>query len=187
MLVVDDNATNRRILEEMLANWEMKPTCVSSAGKALEAIRKAHAQNQPFGLILTDVNMPEIDGFQLAEAVKQDPQLGSTVIMMLTSGDRPGDVARCEDLGAAAYLMKPIKQSELFDAIVSALGIISAEEEEHGRNGGLDQIPSLANSARGRQPGQSEAGGRRIGEMGACRQRRQQRPRSRRRGRRGGL
>ncbi len=143
VLVVDDNATNRRILEEMLANWEMKPTCVPSAGQALEAVRKAQAKNQPFGLILTDVNMPEIDGFQLAETVKQDPQLGSTVIMMLTSGDRPGDVARCEELGAAAYLMKPIKQSELFDAIVSALGIITPDQDEHGQNGGLAQIPSL--------------------------------------------
>ena len=87
--------------------------------------------------------MPVVDGFELAETVKQDPRMGGTVIMMLTSGDRPGDVARCEELGAAAYLMKPIKQSELFDAIVSALGIVAPEEEEHGRERGLDRIPSL--------------------------------------------
>jgi CheY-like chemotaxis protein len=143
VLVVDDNATNRRILEEMLRNWEMKPVCVQSAQAAIEAIREAHRQEDPFGLILTDVNMPETDGFMLAEQVKNDPELGSTVIMMLTSGDRPGDVARCEEMGAAAYLMKPIKQSELFDAIVAALGIITPEPEENGRERKLDRIPPL--------------------------------------------
>ncbi len=94
-------------------------------------------------MILTDVNMPEMDGFMLAEHVKSDAELGSTVIMMLTSGDRPGDVARCEELGAAAYLMKPIKQSELFDAIVSALGIISPDQAEDGKHRQLDRIPHL--------------------------------------------
>jgi CheY-like chemotaxis protein len=73
--------------------------------------------------------MPEIDGFGLAEQVKQDTELGSTVIMMLTSGDRPGDISRCQQLGVAAYLLKPIKQSELFEAIAMALGIGGPEDE----------------------------------------------------------
>jgi signal transduction histidine kinase/DNA-binding response OmpR family regulator len=143
VLIVDDNATNRRILEEMLRNWEMKPTCAPSARIALGHIREAQKQDDPFGLILTDVNMPDMDGFMLAEAVKNDPELGSTVIMMLTSGDRPGDVARCEELGAAAYLMKPIKQSELFDAIVAAMGIIAPEHDDPAKGRELDRIPHL--------------------------------------------
>ena len=65
----------------------------------------------------------------MAEQVKEDAELGSTIIMMLTSGDHPGDIARCEQLGVAAYLLKPIKQSELFDAIVMALGVTAAEDE----------------------------------------------------------
>lgn len=143
VLVVDDNTTNRRILEEMLGNWDMKPTCVPSASAALDSIQEAQRDEAPFGLILTDVNMPAMDGFQLAEEVKNHPELGSTVIMMLTSGDRPGDVARCEELGAAAYLMKPIKQSELFDAIVSALGIVNPEEDGESQKRQLDRIPPL--------------------------------------------
>jgi two-component system sensor histidine kinase/response regulator len=129
VLVVDDNPTNRRILEEMLRNWGMRPTAASGAKVALPLLREAHQSGQPFDLVLTDANMPELDGFDLARQVKQDPQLGSTVIMMLTSGDRPGDIARCEGLGIAAYLLKPIKQSELFDAIALAMGITAPEDE----------------------------------------------------------
>jgi len=128
-LIVDDNATNRRILEEMLRNWEMQPTAVEGAVEALRLMNQAQQEGRPFRLVLSDANMPEIDGFDLARQIKEDSSLGSTVIMMLTSGDRPGDVARCEQLGVAAYLLKPIKQSELFDAIVMALGIAAVEDE----------------------------------------------------------
>jgi len=130
VMVVDDNATNRRILEEMLHTWEMAPATAAGAREAIQLLRQAHELQRPFRLVLTDANMPEIDGFALAEQIKQDPRLGSTVIMMLTSGDRPGDVARCEQLGIAAYLLKPIKQSELFDAIALALGFTSPEGED---------------------------------------------------------
>jgi PAS domain S-box-containing protein len=128
VLVVDDNATNRTILDEMLRNWDMKPEVVAGVAEALQAMREARERQQPFDLILTDVHMPDVDGFELAAAIKNDPQLAGTVIMMLTSADRPGDITRCEQLGAAAYLMKPIKQSELFDAIVSALGVSAPDD-----------------------------------------------------------
>jgi CheY-like chemotaxis protein len=128
VLIVDDNATNRLILEEMLLNWHLPSQAVASADEALGALRAAYERAEPFDLVLTDANMPAIDGFTLAERVKQDPQLGSTFIMMLTSGGRPGDVARCEALHVASYLLKPVKQSELFDAIALALGITAAEE-----------------------------------------------------------
>ena len=125
MLVVDDNATNRRILEEMLANWGMRPTASPAAREALGRLATGRARPaSPIRLVLTDAHMPEMDGFDAgAHASSRIPSLASTVIMMLTSGDRPGDIARCEELGIAAYLLKPVKQSELFDAIMLALGV----------------------------------------------------------------
>jgi two-component system sensor histidine kinase/response regulator len=121
VLVVDDNATNRRILAEMLYNWRMEATTASGAVEALQTIRQAEQSNQPFSLVLSDMHMPDVDGFALAEQIRQDPSLHGTIIMMLTSGDRVGDRQRSEELGIASYLIKPIKQSELFDAMTKAL------------------------------------------------------------------
>ena len=129
VLVVDDNATNRFILQEMLANWGMVPSAAAGAGEALRMLREAQRAGQPFPLVISDVHMPEVDGFGLVDQIKQDPEIGSTVIMMLTSGDRPGDIAQCEQMGVAAYLLKPVKQSELFDAVMIALGVSTAEDE----------------------------------------------------------
>ncbi len=130
VLIVDDNETNRRILEEILTNWHMRPVSAAGVDEALRLLRQASAQNEPFGLVLSDVHMPERDGFDLAQAIKSDPAIGSIVILMLTSGDRPGDIARCEQLGVAAYLLKPIKQSELYDAIVLAISGESAVQSD---------------------------------------------------------
>ncbi len=129
VLVVDDNATNRLILEEMLGNWGVKATSAPGGREALHAMREARRSGEPFLLVISDVHMPEMDGFELLEEVKRDREIGSTIIMMLTSGDHPGDIARCEQMGVAAYLLKPVKQSELFDAIMMALGISAAQVE----------------------------------------------------------
>ncbi|NLX94654.1 MAG: response regulator [Rhodopirellula sp.] len=129
VLVVDDNATNRRILEEVLRSWGMAPKSTESAATAMQLMEATRAEGDPYRLVLTDAHMPDIDGFSLAERIKGDPRLRSTVVMMLTSGDRPGDIHRCEEMGIAAYLMKPIKQSELFDAIMVAMGITAPEDE----------------------------------------------------------
>ena len=129
VLVVDDNATNRRILQEMLTNWGMRPECVGSAAEAMSRMEQAHRGGDGYRLLLTDANMPEIDGFALVAWIKQHSQLGSTTIMMLSSGDAPGDITRCNELGVATYLLKPIKQSEMFDAIMAALGVTAAEDE----------------------------------------------------------
>jgi len=129
VLVVDDNATNRRILEEMLSSWGMCPATAPGAREALRLMREAGQAGTPFRLVLSDAHMPEIDGFTLAEQIGEDPHISSTIVMMLTSGDRPEDIARCEQRGIAAYLLKPVKQSELFDAIMLALGVTAAEEE----------------------------------------------------------
>jgi CheY-like chemotaxis protein len=93
-------------------------------------MRTAHRAGKGFPLVLSDVHMPEADGFDLVQQIRQDPELSSAVIMMLTSGDRPGDIARCEELRISAYLMKPLKQSELFDAIALALGLTAPDEQD---------------------------------------------------------
>jgi PAS domain S-box-containing protein len=121
-LVVDDNATNRRLVEQLLRNWRMEPTTVDGGAEALRALLRARAAGAPFPLVLIDGRMPEMDGFALAARIKEDPTLTGSTVLMLTSDDRPGDLARCRDLGIAAYLVKPIRQSELLDAIVTAVG-----------------------------------------------------------------
>jgi CheY-like chemotaxis protein len=129
VLVVDDNATNRRLLEEMLTGWRMVATLAASAPEALAALREAQKSGNPFSLVLTDAQMPGMDGFSLAEAIRRDSATAGATLVMLTSAGRPGDAARCRALGVAAYLNKPIKRSELRGAIVSILGLQSAERE----------------------------------------------------------
>jgi PAS domain S-box-containing protein len=121
VLVVDDNATNRRILEEMLRNWRMRPTVVAGADEALRELTESIISGEPFPLVLLDGHMPEIDGFMLAEMIRNKPELLSSTLMMLTSGGQLGDVARCRTLGISAYLIKPVTQSDLFDKIVQVL------------------------------------------------------------------
>jgi two-component system sensor histidine kinase/response regulator len=121
VLVVDDNATNRRILKEMLSNWGMVPTLAESGAEGLAVLAQAKEAGRPFPLVLTDANMPLMDGFGFAERIQNQPSPGAT-IMMLSSGGQRGDAARCRELGIAAYLTKPVSQSELLDAIMTALG-----------------------------------------------------------------
>jgi CheY-like chemotaxis protein len=95
---------------------------MASAREAIDELRNAHGERRAYPMVITDANMPDMDGFELASRVKQDADLRSTVIMMLTSGDRSEDVSRCKQAGVVAYLLKPVKQSELFNVIVSSLG-----------------------------------------------------------------
>jgi CheY-like chemotaxis protein len=127
VLVVDDNRTNRGILEGMLKRWEMKPTLVEGGEDALAQLSVAREAGAPYRLILTDMHMPGMDGFSLVERIRQTPQLATATIMMLTSAGHRGDAARCQELGVGAYLLKPIRQSELREAIARALG---AKEQE---------------------------------------------------------
>ncbi len=122
VLIVDDNSTNRRILTEMLTNWAMHPLAVSGVADALDELERMSRAGTPYALILTDSNMPVQDGFELAERIQSHRELCGSMIMMLTSADRSEDLAKCAQLGIAAYLIKPIKQSELLDAIVLAVG-----------------------------------------------------------------
>jgi len=122
VLVVDDNSTNRRVLTEMLQNWKMTPTAVSGASEALEVLAQAYRNGKPYPLALVDMQMPGMDGFELAENIRKHPEYLASTIMMLTSDGKRGDATRCRELGIASYLMKPIAQSELLDAIMTALG-----------------------------------------------------------------
>src|SRR5260370_25227318 len=122
VLVTDDNRTNRRILEGMLKRWEMKSTSVEGGEKALAALSSALEAGDPYELILTDMHMPRMDGFALIEQIRQRPELSAAIIMILTSAGHRGDAARCQELGVAAYLLKPIRQSELREAIARVLG-----------------------------------------------------------------
>ena len=122
VLVVDDNRTNRRILEGMLGRWEMKTTSVEGGKEALEQLSAARDAKEPFGLILTDMHMPKMDGFPLIEHIRHRPGLATATIMMLTSAGHRGDAARCLELGVSAYLLKPIRQSELREAVARVLG-----------------------------------------------------------------
>jgi two-component system, sensor histidine kinase and response regulator len=121
VLVVDDNATNRRIVQEMLLNWGMNPMVVESGSAALSTMHEAATAGKPFDLAVIDYLMPEMDGFDLAERIKQNPSLAGTTLIMLTSAGQRGDGSRCADVGISAYLRKPVKQSELFDAIVCTM------------------------------------------------------------------
>jgi signal transduction histidine kinase/DNA-binding response OmpR family regulator len=120
-LIVDDNFTNRRVLHGILTRWGMKPTAVDGGRAALQAIEVAKNAGYPFPLILLDGQMPEMDGFTLAEHIHEDPALVNATIMMLTSAGHLGDAVRCRELGISAYLVKPIRQGELLDAICQLL------------------------------------------------------------------
>ena len=128
VLVVDDNSTNRRILEDMLTNWRMRPTPVDRGSRALAAMTQARDSGDPFVLVLLDAHMPEMDGFALAERIRQIPGLEAATIMMLSSAGQYGDSIRCRELGIAACLVKPIKQSDLLDAIIKALTVPASHE-----------------------------------------------------------
>ena len=128
VLVVDDNSTNRRILSDMLSNWGMAATVVPGAYEAIHALHQAQQCGRPIRLILSDVNMPDVNGFTLIEWIRRDDKLAGVSVIMLTSGERPGDNAERERLGIASHLIKPAKQSELFDEITVVLGIKPEQE-----------------------------------------------------------
>ncbi len=121
VLVVDDNTTNLLILEQTLTGWGMKPATVDSAWDALKRMERARSAGAPFPLVLLDANMPDMNGFTLAAQIGQEPRLAGATILMLSSSDSVRESARVRELGVAASLVKPIRQSELLDAIMDAL------------------------------------------------------------------
>jgi signal transduction histidine kinase/ligand-binding sensor domain-containing protein/DNA-binding response OmpR family regulator len=123
VLVVDDNAANRRILGETLDRWGMKPVLAADAREAMAALRDAHRSGTGFALLFVDVHMPGTDGFELIGQIDAELGLPRRSTFMLTSAGQRGDAARCRALGVAAYLTKPVDQSQLRDAILAVLAL----------------------------------------------------------------
>lgn len=116
-LIVDDNSTNRRILQDALLSWSLNPTQCEDGRGAVRCLEQAHAQGKPFRLVLLDAQMPEMDGFGVAEWIRKQPHLAGTIIIMLTSAGLRGDAARCRELGVQAYLPKPVRRADLLQSI----------------------------------------------------------------------
>jgi len=130
VLVVDDHATNRHYLEELLASWGMKAALADDGEAALAAISSAIAVGQPYRLVLLDAEMPGMSGFEVAERIQQDASYARTAIMMLSSADRQGDSERCRALGITVFLRKPIQESELFDSILVSLSFATVAQAD---------------------------------------------------------
>jgi PAS domain S-box-containing protein len=150
VLVVDDNFTNRRILTEMFWMWQMKPAEAASGREALSHLRRASERGDPFALVVTDVHMPEMDGFDLAHQIKQTAGLADVVIMMLTSGETRGDIQRSRDLGVSSHLMKPVRRTELRAAITKALRGHSGSESKGEPASQVSHLSNRPASARSR-------------------------------------
>jgi CheY-like chemotaxis protein/HPt (histidine-containing phosphotransfer) domain-containing protein len=129
ILVVDDNKTNLRILDGVLARWNKEATLIADSSLALGALKQAYEDGDPYSLLLLDCQMPGLDGFMVAEKILNNPDLNVKVIMLTSAGHR-GDAARCQELGIAGYLTKPVDQSELLDAILTALGASTTPEQQ---------------------------------------------------------
>jgi two-component system sensor histidine kinase/response regulator len=127
VLIVDDNPTNRRVLADFVTGWGMRASIAASARDALEMLRSTASAGCPFPLILSDVHMPDMDGFALAEQVQRDERLAAMKVILLTSGGQRGDGTRCRDLGVAGYLTKPVRRSDLRAAIAAVLQPASAD------------------------------------------------------------
>jgi len=127
VLVVDDNHTNRRILEEILHTWAAIPTTTEDAVSALAALRAASRAGRPFEVALIDGMMPGMDGFDLAEAIRLEASFPPPLMVMLTSGGQSGESERARSLGISAYLTKPVRQSELFDSLAKMLDAAAPE------------------------------------------------------------
>ena len=122
ILAVDDNGTNRKVVAGMLESWGCRHVEVSSAARALEVLRGAAGDGDPFRVAILDMHMPEVDGEMLGRAIKDDTSLGDAALVMMTSGGVHGDAARLAEAGFAAYLVKPVRQSQLHDCLASVLG-----------------------------------------------------------------
>ena len=121
VLIVDDNQTNRFILDRMLTRWGMHTDCVESGEAALRRLTAAFESGEPYRLMLTDKQMPSMDGFSLVEQIRGKPEVAGTNVIMMSSGAHRGDMARCQELGFSAYLTKPVRQNELRDAVARSL------------------------------------------------------------------
>jgi PAS domain S-box-containing protein len=146
VLVVDDNDTNRRILDEMLRHWHMKPSTADGARAALDLMDRAAQAGVPYQLLVLDAHMPAMDGFDLVGEIRKRPDRDAAGIIVLTSAGQRGDAARCRELGIAAYVIKPVNQSALLDTILTVVGRV--ERHEPSRPEAVEARPENARHLR---------------------------------------
>jgi CheY-like chemotaxis protein len=127
VLIVDDNATNRHILEEWLRSWQMRPAAVGDGMAAVDALWHGAASGRPCALVLLDARMPDTDGLDIAAKIRERSELSSTRIILLTSGERPSDHARIRALRIDAHLLKPVQQEELLETIYRVMNTVDGD------------------------------------------------------------
>jgi signal transduction histidine kinase/CheY-like chemotaxis protein len=142
VLIVDDNSTNRRILQGAMSRWRMRATAVKSAKAAIAALEEAADARDAYQLLLVDRNMPEMDGLTMIEHIRQRPDLPAPVIMMLTSAGQRDDAQRCRSLGVESYIVKPIRLNELREALVRILAPAASVAKDLHLKGASPQIPA---------------------------------------------
>jgi two-component system, sensor histidine kinase and response regulator len=130
ILVVDDHATNRLVLRELLRSWKCRPDEAADGEEALEKLRRERERGDPFRIALLDMQMPVMDGRDLGRTIKNDPELKNTLLIMLTSVGQRGDAVALKKIGFDAYLIKPVKKSHLYDCLATVLGVADAPREE---------------------------------------------------------
>ena len=142
VLVVDDNATNRQILAEWLRGWQTDPTAVGDGMAAMDALWHRAANGRPYALVLLDARMPDADGLTVAAMIRERAELAATRIMLLTSGERPGDPARVRELRIDAQLLKPVQQDELLETIYRVMSRSQRNAPPLARPTPTQQTPS---------------------------------------------
>jgi CheY-like chemotaxis protein len=144
VLIVDDNATNREILEHYTRAWRMENACTPGGREALAALRAAAATDKPFELVILDMQMPEMDGLMLAHAIKQDPAICKTRLVMLTSLGNHLDAEDMKKAGIEACVLKPVKQSRLFDRLADVMASHLTRRSARVASGPLPVVPAKA-------------------------------------------
>ncbi len=129
-LIVDDNKTNRYVLQKQSTLWEYRYEEASGGEDALEKLKTAFDAKDPFEIAILDMQMPQIDGAQLGKKIKQNSDLKNTILVLMSSMGQRGDAKLLKDIGFAAYLIKPVKQSQLFDCLTTIAGIHKESREK---------------------------------------------------------
>jgi len=148
LLAVDDNETNRLVLREQLKSWDCHFDEASSGAEALDKLREASAEGRPFSIAILDMQMPEMDGETLGQKIKEDPDIKGTILVIHTSVGQRGDAARMQQIGFAAYLTKPVKQSQLYDCLAMVAGRKAVGKDESSEP--IVTRHSLAEAQKGR-------------------------------------
>ena len=147
VLVVDDNATNRHILAEWLRDWQMDPTAVGDGMAAMDALWHRAANGRPYSLVLLDARMPDADGLTVAAMIRERAELAATRIILLTSGERPGDPARFRELRIDAQLLKPVQQDELLETIYRVMSYASGHASKAAQPAAAQAAPEPVQAA----------------------------------------